>query len=248
MNLQVDKWGSAGEKIVCVHGSLSAGEAAFSEQRPLADRWQLVVPYRRGYGDNPPIEQVDVNVDAEDVIELIGESAHLVGTSMGGIVSMLAAARVPESIRSLTLIEPPAFPLARDIPEVRSVADALRAFYSQPPKDDLEAFCDGFLEALGLDMKLPTPYPAPLERAVENVTTERPWRLDVPIGTLADAQFPKLVVSGNWSRAFSGIADRLAALLSAERKVFAGAPHAVQKIGDEFNALLVDFLKRAETP
>ena len=79
MNLQVDKWGSAGEKIVCVHGSLSAGEAAFSEQRPLADRWQLVVPYRRGYGDNPPIEQVDVNVDAEDVIELIG-GAHFHGT------------------------------------------------------------------------------------------------------------------------------------------------------------------------
>ena len=245
MSLNVVRWGSAGEKLVCVHGSISAGEAAFAEQRVLAEHWQVIVPSRRGSGDNPPVQQVDVAVDAEDVIELVGEGAHLLGTSMGGVVAMIAAGRIPERIYSLTLIEPPAFPLAADLAPVREVADALRAYYSDPPRDGVEAFCTGFLAALGLSMALPTPYPPALERAVRNLMTERPWRLDVPIGALVDGPYPKLVVSGGWSPAFEGIADRLAALLGAEREVFTGASHAVQRGAPGFNTRLANFLERA---
>lgn len=241
MDLVTKEWGAGEEKIVCVHGSLSAGEAAFSEQAALGNNYRVVVPYRRGYGDNPPIQRVNVSADADDVVALVGGGAHLLGTSMGGIVSMIAAGRIPEKIRSLTIVEPPAFPLAVDIPEVRQVSDQLQAFYDKPPTKQ-EAFCSGFLQALGLDMQLPTPYPPPLARAVSNLMTEYPWRQDVPVGAVADAPFPKLVVSGNWSPAFESIADRLAALLSARREVFDGASHGVQKIGDPFNQLLREFL------
>jgi pimeloyl-ACP methyl ester carboxylesterase len=40
-------WGS-GERVVCVHGSLSWGTFAFRAQRPLADDRLLVLPDRRG--------------------------------------------------------------------------------------------------------------------------------------------------------------------------------------------------------
>lgn len=248
MELVIERWGTRGGKVVCVHGSLSAGAAAFAEQKTLADRWQLIVPYRRGYGDNPRVDRVNNELDAADVVEMLGEGAHLVGTSMGGVVSLIAAGLKPQAVKSLTLIEPPAFGAALDIPDVRDVAAALKKHYSRASPADLPAFCAGFLTALGLNMTLPTPHPPHLQRAMSNLTTERPWRCDVPTGAVADAPFPKLVVSGGWSPAFEQIADRLAALLSADRRLFPGTGHAVQRCGAPFNELLAEFLQKAESP
>ena len=44
--------------------------------------------------------------DAEDIAELMGDGAHLVGHSYGGLGAMFAAARRPEATLSLTLLEP----------------------------------------------------------------------------------------------------------------------------------------------
>jgi pimeloyl-ACP methyl ester carboxylesterase len=111
---------------VLVHGSLNDGSVAFQAQAALAERWRLIVPNRRGYGKNPPIERVDVDADAQDIVELLGKGAHLVGTSMGGIVAGRAAALAPDWVLSLTLIEPPAFLNARDVPAVAETAAALK--------------------------------------------------------------------------------------------------------------------------
>ena len=42
----------------------------WAEQRPLADRWRLVVPDRRGYFPNPPVDHEDFEEDVPDVVEL----------------------------------------------------------------------------------------------------------------------------------------------------------------------------------
>src|SRR3954454_7326480 len=89
--LNVVVWGT-GERVVCVHGSLSWGEFAFREQRPLADCHELVLPDRRGYGETAASGRADFEVDARDVAALLGESAHLVGHSYGAVVALLAAA------------------------------------------------------------------------------------------------------------------------------------------------------------
>ena len=48
---------------------------------------------------------------------LAGEGgAHLVGHSYGGVAAMLAAALVPQSVKSLTLIEPGCYQAAADDP------------------------------------------------------------------------------------------------------------------------------------
>lgn len=238
MSYAVEDWGTGDDRIVLVHGSLAVGAAAFLEQKALADTFALSVMTRRGYGGTPRIDAVDVQRDAEDVIALLGDGAHLVGTSMGGIVAMNAAGRRPDLVQSLTVIEPPAFALARDVPAVRRVSDALKVHWQLVDPKELHAFVVGFVAALEMDMPLPDPLPAPVAAAAVNLVTERPWRVDVPIGAVADGRFPKLVVTGGWSEAFDGVSRRLADLFGVECHVLPGAGHAVQKVGAPFNDLL----------
>jgi len=229
-----------------VHGSISFGAAAFDAQKPLADRCRLLVVYRRGYGESPATDRVDPDVDAGDVLELLEGGAHLVGTSMGGIVAMKAAARRPEEVRSLTVIEPPAFGVARDDATVAESARRLEGFYAQAPEDP-ERWLNGFLDALGFVMPLPSPLPPPVVQATRNAMTERPWTLDAPIKELAAATFPKLVVSGEGSPAFETIADRLAGAIGARRHRFPGAGHAAQK-APGFNDVLEEVIEQGERP
>ncbi len=242
--LQVDQWGSTGPRVICIHGSISFGAAAFEAQKPLSERHRLVVVYRRGYGSSPPTERVDPDVDAADALQLLQDGAHLVGTSMGGVVAMKAAAQRPEAVKSLTVIEPPAFGVALDDPAVAESAHRLESFYAEAPEDP-EAWLHGFLLALGFVMPLPSPLPPPVVQATRNAMTERPWTLDAPVAELATASFPKLVVSGEGSPAFEIIADRLAEAIGARRHCFPGVGHAAQK-ATGFNELLEEVIEQGE--
>lgn len=246
MNLDVTVWGDNGPPVVMVHGSLNDGLAAYQAQKPLADRWRLIVPNRRGYGKNPPVVRVQPDVDAADIVELLGASAHLVGTSMGGVVAARAAALAPNRVLSLTLIEPPAFPNAMHAPRVAQSARALRLHWANSINSEPSIFVEGFLQAMEMHMALPSPLPPGLVHACGNLKTEAPWESGIPSDTLAAATFPKLVVSGDSSPVFEIIADTIAATLQAKRKVFPGAGHAVQRIGEPFNALLEEFMLAAK--
>ena len=128
-DLHVTTWGE-GPRAVLVHGSMSFGELAFSEQRPLAERWRLELLDRRGYGRSPERDgRVDFAEDARDLAAALDEPAHVLGHSYGGLVCLLAAALRPEQVRSLTVIEPPAFALARgDAAVEKVIADIDRHF------------------------------------------------------------------------------------------------------------------------
>jgi pimeloyl-ACP methyl ester carboxylesterase len=243
--LSAERWGEAGPTVVLVHGSLSSAAAAFGEQQVLADRYRLIAPYRRGYSPSPGTDRVDPDRDAEDIVELLGSGAHLVGTSMGGVVAMRAAALAPDKVWSLTVIEPPAMPNAAGRPEADKLIEGLRSHWEENGNADLETFVKGFLKTLGVSMELPSPLPAPLAEAAQNLRTERPWLTGVPLEKLAAARFPTLVVTGGGTPGFEDVADVLAEELSGKRVLFDGSPHAVQRIGEKFNAELVDFLSSA---
>jgi len=246
MAYAVEHWGGGGDRLVLVHGSLGVGAAAFAEQKTLSDSFALSVMTRRGYGGTDRIDAVDIQRDADDVIDLLGDGAHLIGTSMGGIVAMNAAGKRPDLVKSLTVIEPPAFALASDIPAVRRVSDAMKDHWARADSADLHGFVSGFVAALEMNLPLPDPLPAPIADAAINLVTERPWRVDIPIGALADAHFRKLVVTGGWSDAFDGISERLANLLNVPCHRLQGAGHAVQKLGAPFNELLRKHVASAE--
>lgn len=245
MELHLQRWGH-GSSVLLVHGGVMNGEGTWAEQRPLADRWELLVLDRRGYFPNPPIEREDFEIDAGDVAELLGDGMHLVGHSYGGVISLLAAARRPEAVRSLTVIEPPAFGLVAEDPKHAAFVSRLRAYFADPLPDP-EAFLRGFLELAGSSAQLPSPLPPPLEQSARLLMVERsPEDAVIPLAALEAAPFPKLVVSGAHNPAFTAVCDVLERELRAERAVIAGKAHSVQRTGAPFNERLDSFLRRAE--
>jgi pimeloyl-ACP methyl ester carboxylesterase len=245
VNLHIERWGS-GPPVLLVHGSVMNGEMTWGEQRPLADRWELVVVNRRGYYPNEPADREDFEVDSLDVADLLGDGMHLVGHSYGGVISLLAAARRPEAVRSLTVIEPPAFGLVEDDPAHAPIVAKLRAFFADPSPDP-EAFLRGFIEVSGSTAQLPSPLPPPLEQNARVLMGERfPGDAVIPLDALRSAAFPKLVVSGAHNPAFTAVCDVLERSIGAERAVIPGKAHSVQRTGAPFNARLEDFLRRAE--
>ncbi|HEX2272272.1 MAG TPA: hypothetical protein VHG90_00170, partial [Acidimicrobiales bacterium] len=58
-------------------------------------------------------------------------------------------------------------------------------------------------------------------------------------GELAEAPFPKLVVSGGHSAGFDAICDDLAERIGAAREVVEGAGHEIQCTGEPINEALL---------
>ena len=114
---------------------------------PRWSRWRRITGScwvnRRGFGASPAVDGEDFDVDAGDLAEVLAEEpTHLVGHSYGGVVSLIAAAQVPDSVQSLTVFEPPAFGLVADDPEVRRFIDAIQAMLTAdpPPEEFLRRF------------------------------------------------------------------------------------------------------------
>jgi pimeloyl-ACP methyl ester carboxylesterase len=233
-------------RLLFVHGSVVNGEATWGAQHALADRFELVIPNRRGFPPGPDVARVDFEDEAVWLDTYLEPGTHLVGHSYGGVISLLAAARRPELLRSLTVIEPPAFALARGDAAVEAfVAGGEQLWEHGPRKPD--AFLRGFLEAVGSSIP-PGDFSPGLLQGARTLMVERyPWTAEVPLATLAAAHFPKLVVSGGHSAAFDAVCDVLERELDAERAVLPGAGHSVPRLGEPFNAILSRFVEAAET-
>ena len=90
--MHVEQLGS-GPRLVLVHGSVAPGWLTWNAQKPLADRFELVVPTRSGYPPNPALDAIDFEVQAEELAALLEPGDHLAAHSYGAVVSLLAAAR-----------------------------------------------------------------------------------------------------------------------------------------------------------
>jgi pimeloyl-ACP methyl ester carboxylesterase len=233
--MYAETWGT-GPRVVLVHGSLATGAEEWAAQRPLADEgYQLVVPDRRGYGHSPSADGEDYRRDAEDIVELMGDGAHLVGHSYGGLGVLFAAARRPESTRSLTLLEPGAFDLGQSDPAARRLVEEVQRIWVQDLPDG--EWVVAFLKAVGSD---PDEFPPDfLDLALPLVPVLRRgrpiWSAGLPLDEVAAAPFPKLVVSGGHSKGFEAICDDLAERIGAARQVVAGAGHEIQFTGEPIN-------------
>jgi pimeloyl-ACP methyl ester carboxylesterase len=237
--LFVDSWGS-GVPVVLVHGSLATGADEWQAQRPLADRgFRLLVPDRRGYGRSPAARGEDFLVDADDVAELMGDGAHLVGHSYGGLAVLFAAARRPSATLSLTLLEPGTFGLGQRHEAARTLVTELRRLWDQDLPDD--DWVRRFLEAVGSGPDVLSPeLIAAAVPLVPVLRRGRPmWELELPLAALKSAAFGKLVVSGGHSAAFDGICDELAELIGASRMAIKGAGHEIQFTGGPLNEALL---------
>jgi pimeloyl-ACP methyl ester carboxylesterase len=229
--------------LLLVHGSVVNGDLTWAAQRPLGDRFELVVPNRRGFPPGPDVERVDYDDEAVWLEPLMEPGVHVVGHSYGGVIALLAAARRPDLVRSLTVIEPPCLKVAAGDPVIDAYTEESERLWVEAR--DPETFLRGFLEAVGVPV--PEEVSPGLLQGARTLLVERyPWTADIPLDELAAAPFPKLVVSGAHSVPFDIVCDVLEERLRAERAVLPGAGHSVQRLGAPFNDVLADFVERAE--
>jgi pimeloyl-ACP methyl ester carboxylesterase len=255
-------------RLLLVHGSVVNAELTWGAQKPLAERFEIVMPNRRGFPPGPDVERVDfadeavwleqfLEADAGSVAGKAGDArredrgpcgaarTHLVGHSYGGVISLLAAARRPELLRSLTVIEPPAFGIARGRPGVDEFIARIEEHWTNGSRDPGE-FLRGFLGLVGSSIPPGHLSPELLQGARTLMVERSPAEAVIPFDELAGAPFPKLVVSGAHNAAFDAVCDVLEERLGAERAVLPGAGHSVQRLGEPFNDLLTGFVERVE--
>jgi 3-oxoadipate enol-lactonase len=97
-----------GDPLVAIQGLGTDSRGWIAQQRALAARYRLVLIDNRGVGrSGSPDGPFDLEVMATDVVSVLDdlgiESAHVMGASMGGIISQILAVRHAERVRSLVL-------------------------------------------------------------------------------------------------------------------------------------------------
>lgn len=110
--LSVLDHGGDGRLVVCIHG-LEGSAYNWNLIGPgLAESRRVVAPDLSGFGHSLPLDRgasVEANMEVvAQVIKHFGDSALLIGNSMGGLISMLVAMRYPDRVRGLVLIDPAA--------------------------------------------------------------------------------------------------------------------------------------------
>lgn len=98
-----------GEPLVLMHGGLV--DARFFEPYigPLAERYHVYTPERRGHGHTPDVAgPISYQLMADDTIAfletVVREPADLVGHSDGAFVAMLVAMQRPDLVKRLVMI------------------------------------------------------------------------------------------------------------------------------------------------
>lgn len=102
-------WGETGDPVVLLHGALSTAEQNYRlVLGPLSARHRLIGLDLRGHGaSSNPTGRFDLATLRDDVLALLDAlglaRVHLLGTSLGGYVSLAVRAAAPERVASLAL-------------------------------------------------------------------------------------------------------------------------------------------------
>jgi pimeloyl-ACP methyl ester carboxylesterase len=228
-------------RVVLIHGSVGNARVWDGVRRVLEPDFEVVTPTRSGYPPGPLLERIDFERQAEELAPELGDRAHLVGHSYGGVIALLIAGAYPERVRSLAVSEPPAFGLARGDAAVDDLVERLAEHFEHGPREP-RAFAEGFLALVGSETDLPERLPPALEQGIRAAMAERPpWEAKIPLDELAAAPFPTLVASGAHDPAFDAVCDVLERRLGAQRAVLSGAGHSIQR-APAYGQVLREFL------
>ena len=127
-----------GVPVVFSHGLLWSGAMFDAQTAALSSRFRCIAYDHRGQGRSTtspePYDIERLTADAATLIEKLGAApCHFVGLSMGGFVGMRLAARRPELIRTLTLVESAADGEPRwNVPKYRAMSLFARLFGYRP--------------------------------------------------------------------------------------------------------------------
>lgn len=254
-----------GRPLVFLHGVLG-------DWRTWAPQWAAFTPhgrcisYSRRYsvpnGNTLPSPHHSALAEADDLEALLAHwqagPAILVGASYGGFTALALAARRPDLVQALVLVEPPLMRLADTTPEGRAVRADFDRRIRLPARqhfaqgDDARAvwlLTEGILG--GADMSALAL--AGMARRLENAESLRRVTLStdefpaLDMAALAALPVPQLLLSGARTPPIHDLVFRALgrALPRAECHKVAQAGHGVARDNPAaFNALVLDFLRR----
>lgn len=97
----VERWGTTGPVMLCVHGMTSSRRSWLRVAKRYADRYQVIAYDQRGHGDSTDVAgpmSLERGVrDLENVVAAIGGADMLLGHSWGGAVVVRGGLRTPVS-------------------------------------------------------------------------------------------------------------------------------------------------------
>jgi lipase len=107
MTLHVHEWGDpAGSTIICLHGVTAHG----ARYRKLAEerlgRFRVLAPDLRGHGRSPWEPPWDADHHVADLVELADGPTVWLGHSFGGRLVLEIAAKHPDRVEKLILLDP----------------------------------------------------------------------------------------------------------------------------------------------
>lgn len=211
-------WHTPTVRTVFIHGRGRSGAQAWPLQADEANPDHVFLE-RTCAADQP-------ERDADRVVEALGGRGHVVGHSYGAVTAMLAAQRRPDLLRSLVLIEPACYDVARGGRHVEAHIAAMAPVYAvaDDPEVDGRDFLDRFAACMSH---------APLD--IDTVTcdalaariraTPAPW--EVALRTDTPRLVPTLVITGDDRPMYAEVAAALKAK-GATHLVVPGADHRPQ--------------------
>lgn len=108
MKLHFRSFGN-GEPIIILHGVFGSSDNWQTVGKELASKYMVYLVDLRNHGNSPHSDEFDYNVMTDDVLELMMneniDRAHILGHSMGGKTAMTFAARYPEKVNKLIVID-----------------------------------------------------------------------------------------------------------------------------------------------
>ncbi len=266
--VDVTRWGTTGPKVLIVHGGvqggLGGGPSNFAGQKVLGDQgWQLEVVDRPGFGKSPSRGVDDMNADSIWIADMLGSGANLMGHSWGGAEALLAAARRPQAVKSLIMIEPAFRVLLASDSNLASKAGA---------KTDAERFAGLIMSAntpgeYGITFARNLGASSTGDKTNEVVTyLEKDPKIADHEGcallqahmapyaemkqaaeTVAKADIPVLIITGGWNPSYDAAGDTLAKLTGGKHVIVRSPNHFVQASSpDAFNKVVVDFMHEAD--
>jgi pimeloyl-ACP methyl ester carboxylesterase len=237
-----------GEPLLLLHGGFSTIESWGAQVPPLAERYRVYLPERRGHGRTPDVEgPTGFDIMARDTIAFMGAleitSACLVGWSDGGNVGLEIALIRPDLVRKLVIIG-----AGDDFdvvgPDGPKYTAELRAQAQHLTPDALPPMLQEAYEQLSPDGA--DHFPVVFEKLVAA------WRSGPrhPLGDLARISAPTLVMVGDDDLITVDHASAIRQTIpDAQLAVVPGTDHLLQfEKPDLVNRIILDFLADNQAP
>jgi len=108
MKLHYRKMGS-GEPLLVIHGLYGSSDNWLSLAKKFSESFEVYLIDLRNHGRSPQTDSFGYEYMQDDLLEFMEghnlEKIHIIGHSMGGKLAMYFAARYPEYIRSLVVVD-----------------------------------------------------------------------------------------------------------------------------------------------